>query len=205
MTVTIVDYGVGNLGSIPNMLKRVGAAAEITSSPDRIAIADRIILPGVGAFDAGMSQLRDRGLLEVLGQRVIGDGVITLGLCLGMELLFGTSEEGVLPGLGWVPGAVIRFRLDPGDREHRIPHMGWNTVEARRDSPLLDGLEAEPRFYFAHSFHAVPAVAADVVGTTTYGYEFASIVQRGNVYGAQFHPEKSHRFGLRLLSNFVAL
>ena len=203
--ITIVDYGVGNLGSIPNMLSRLGASAEITSAPEQIERAEQIILPGVGAFDAGMRSLVERGLLEVLRRRVLDDRVLTLGLCLGMELLFDSSEEGELPGLGWIRGRVVRFRFDKDDQAHRVPHMGWDTVETQRPSPILAGLADEPRFYFAHSYHGVCDDKSDVVGTTEYGYRFPSVVQRGNLFGAQFHPEKSHRFGLKLLENFVSL
>jgi imidazole glycerol-phosphate synthase subunit HisH len=205
MTIAIVDYGVGTLGSIPNMLARLGASAVITSDPSQIIAADRLILPGVGAFDAGMRNLVERGLVDVLRRCVIDDRVRTLGLCLGMQLMFEGSEEGVLPGLGWLRGHVKRFRFDANQTELRVPHMGWNTVQFQRDSPLLEGLGPEPRFYFAHSYFATCADASDVVGTTDHGVRFASVVQRDNTFGAQFHPEKSHRFGLRLLANFVAL
>jgi glutamine amidotransferase len=204
MNLVIVDYGVGNLGSIPNMLGRLGSSAEITSDVARILAADRLILPGVGAFDAGMASIEARGLLEPMRQRVLDDGIATLGLCLGMELLFESSEEGVRAGLGWIPGHVVRFRFDV-DQRRPIPHMGWNTIDPTRDSPLLKELDASSRFYFAHSFHADGVDDADVVATTEYGRPFASIVSKGNVHGAQFHPEKSHRFGLQFLANFLAV
>ena len=205
MNIAVVDYGIGNLGSIPNMLARAGAHAIVTSEPAVILEADRLILPGVGAFDAGMRSLMDRGLVEALRRRTQEHGVMTLGLCLGMQLLFESSEEGALKGLGWIPGSVKRFRFPSDDIAHRVPHMGWNNVAAQSDRALLDGLGPEPRFYFAHSYYASPENPADVVATTEYGNEFASIVRRDNIIGAQFHPEKSHRFGLGFLSNFISL
>jgi len=203
--VTVVDSGVGNLGAIPNMLKRLGATATITNDADRIARADRLILPGVGAFDAAMSNLRRLGLVEILNEQVLGRRVPTLGLCLGMQLLAGESEEGTLPGLGWIPGRVVRFRLDGSDRSLHVPQMGWNTVRVVRPVALLADLGERPRFYFAHSYHLECDDPADVVGVTTHGYEFPSVVQRENVMGAQFHPEKSHRFGMKILGNFLGL
>lgn len=201
MTVTVVDYGIGNLGAIPNMLRRAGIDATITADPAQIAVARRIILPGVGAYDAGVRQLRDSGLAEALIEKVLVEKVPLLGLCLGMELLSESSEEGLLPGLGWIPGRVIRFRVD-ADSDLRVPHMGWNTVEAARGGPMADVLDGA-RFYFAHSFHFDPYDPADIFATTTHGYPFASVVGRGNIVGVQFHPEKSHRFGLRLLDWFA--
>jgi glutamine amidotransferase len=204
MSVTIVDYGVGNLGSIPNMLKRLGERAVISSDPSEVKAADRLILPGVGAFDAGVRSLRAQGLIEPLRQRVLKDGVPTLGLCLGMELLFESSEEGQESGLGWLAGRIERFSFSDGARRP-IPHMGWNTVKVERQHPLVADLGHEPRFYFAHSYHARCADPNDVVATAAYGYSFPAVVARNNVLGAQFHPEKSHRFGLKLLANFLAL
>lgn len=202
--VTVIDSGVGNLGAIPNMLKRLGATATITNDADQIAKADRLILPGVGAFDAAMSNLRRLGLVEILNELVLGRRVPTLGLCLGMQLLADESEEGDLPGLGWIRGKVVRFRLDGSDRSLHVPQMGWNTVRIVRPIALLADLGERPRFYFAHSYHLQCDDPADVVGVTTHGYEFPSVVQRGNVMGAQFHPEKSHRFGMKVLGNFLA-
>ena len=203
MTIAIVDYGVGNLGAIPNMLRRLDAVAEVTSDPRVVRAADKVILPGVGAFDAGMRRIRELDLEEPILARA-ADGAIVLGLCLGMELLFEGSEEGGEPGLALLPGQVVEFSFAAAT-SLPIPHMGWNHVRPRGTSPLLSGLGDEPRFYFAHSFHAVPASEGDVIAETTYGYPFASVVGRGNVMGAQFHPEKSHRFGLQLFRNFLSL
>jgi imidazole glycerol-phosphate synthase subunit HisH len=204
MATVIIDYGVGNLGSIRNMLRKVGEEALITSELEAIARADRLVLGGVGAFDAGMANLAARDLVHVLSQRVLERRVPILGICLGMQL-FGTgSEEGSRAGLGWVQARSVKFRGTP-DGPHRVPHMGWNTCLPRRSSPLLDGLEADSRFYFVHSYHLECAEGADVAAVTRYGYEFPSVIVHGNIAGTQFHPEKSHRFGARLLENFVRM
>jgi imidazole glycerol-phosphate synthase subunit HisH len=203
VNITIVGYGVGNIGAIPNMLRRLGADASVTSDPDRIRKADKLILPGVGAFDAAMARLRELDLVDVLDEQV-RRGVPVLGVCLGMELLANGSDEGVLDGLGWVPGHVTRFGSDVVDAGLRIPHMGWNYVTPVTGLPLLRGFGHLSRFYFAHSYYFAPAATSDVAATTTYGFPFASVVHHDNVTGIQFHPEKSHRFGLQLFENFLA-
>jgi glutamine amidotransferase len=204
-TIVVVDYGIGNLGAIPNMLRRLNATAEITSDPEVIQGASKVILPGVGAFDAGMRRLRELNLDTVLNERASDQGVSILGLCLGMHLMFEGSAEGVEPGLGWIAGQVVRFSTGATVPPLPVPHMGWNLVTIRRPHRILADLGAEPRFYFAHSYHARCDDPADVLGTTEYGEHFPSIIGRNNILGAQFHPEKSHRFGLQLLRNFVAL
>ena len=203
MSVVIVDYGVGNLGSIPNMLKRLGTPSIVSSDPHVIASATRLILPGVGAFDAGMRRLRELQLESILRDQERA-GIPILGLCLGMQLLFEGSAEGSQTGLGWLAGEIVSFRLAEWVPPLPVPHMGWNFVKSRRSHPILDGLDEQARFYFAHSFHAQCKAPADVVAETTYGVPFPSIVARENVVGAQFHPEKSHRFGLQFLRNFLA-
>jgi imidazole glycerol-phosphate synthase subunit HisH len=205
MEVTVVDLGVGNLGAIPNMLRRLQADAVITDDPELIARATKLIVPGVGAFDPAIANLDRLGLREVLDRQVRELGVPVLGLCLGMQLFADSSEEGELPGLGWIGGKVVRFRLDGSDTSLRIPEMGWNHVRVARPTPLLDGFGESPRFYFAHSYHMVCTDPADAAGVTTYGYEFPSVVVHDNVMGAQFHPEKSHRFGIKMFENFLAV
>jgi glutamine amidotransferase len=205
MEVTVVDLGVGNLGAIPNMLRRLQADAVITADPEQIGRATKLIVPGVGAFDAAIANLDRLGLREALDRQVRERGVPVLGLCLGMQLFAESSEEGELPGLGWVSGKVVRFRLDGSDPSLRIPEMGWNHVRVARPTPLLAGFEESPRFYFAHSYHMVCTDPADAAGVTTYGYEFPSVVVHDNVMGAQFHPEKSHRFGIKIFENFLAV
>jgi glutamine amidotransferase len=197
--IAIVDYGMGNLASIANMLRRVGVPAAVTGDPAAIAAADRLILPGVGAFDTGMRSLRERGLVEVLERRARADRVPLLGICLGLQLLARSSEEGSLPGLGWLDAEVVRFRGEG----LKVPHVGWNTVRPARREGLFEGAGAEPRFYFVHAFHLRAGPGAEVLGTTVHGAPFPSAVGAGNLLGVQFHPEKSHRFGMALLRNFA--
>ena len=199
--ITIVDYNTGNLGSIRNMLRKAGAESRITSDPSLIAEAEKLVLPGVGAFDAGMENLQVAGLIPVLNKRVLEDRVPVLGICLGMHLMTRGSSEGNRSGLGWVDADVLRF--DPGPRALKIPHMGWNRVQPVRDSPLTEGLPQEPRFYFVHSYYPRCRRVEDVLLTTVYGEPFHSGFVSGNVYGVQFHPEKSHKFGMALLANFA--
>lgn len=203
--IVVVDYGMGNIGSILNMLKRIGAPARISSVPGEIATAQKIILPGVGAFDRGMSALAERGLLPVLHAKALQERVPVLGICLGMQLLTEGSDEGRLAGLGWVQGRSIRFRPDAANSRLKVPHMGWNTVAPRRRDSLFADLDPDHGFYFVHSFYVHCTNDDDVLATTVYGNRFASAVQHQNVLGTQFHPEKSHRHGLRLLQKFVEL
>lgn len=199
--ITIVDYNMGNLGSIRNMLKKIGVESRITADPALIAGAQKLVLPGVGAFDAGMENLARAGLVAVLNKRVLQDHVPVLGICLGMQLMAKKSAEGKLPGLGWIDAEVLRFQ--PGGQSLKVPHMGWNRVTATRSSPLTDELPAEPRFYFVHSYFVRCRDESDALLTTPYGGAFHSAFCRGNVYGVQFHPEKSHKFGMALLANFA--
>lgn len=202
--IVIVDYGMGNLGSILNMLKKVGTpAAKVSSNSSDIEQADKLILPGVGAFDTGMLRLRETGLIGLLNEKVIKAKTPTLGVCLGMQLLTKVSEEGELPGLGWIDAETIRFRFDQNKTGLKIPHMGWNTVNIQREGTLFKNMYPAPRFYFVHSFHVVSHNPEDVLATTEYGYEFASVIQHDHIMAAQFHPEKSHKFGMRLYKNFV--
>ena len=202
--IVIIDYGMGNLGSILNMLKRVGVKdAKVSSDPKEIEQAEKLILPGVGAFDTGMQRLRETGLIGLLNEKVLKAKTPTLGVCLGMQLLTKISEEGELPGLGWLDAETIRFRFDQKKTGLKIPHMGWNTVQIQREGTLFKDMYVEPRFYFVHSFHVVSHNPQDVLATTEYGYDFASVLQQGHIMAAQFHPEKSHKFGMKLYKNFV--
>jgi len=193
--ITIIDIG-GNVGSISNMLKRVGLKSKISSDANDIEIADRLILPGVGAFDSGMKEIHSKNLIEVLAKKVLTERTPILGVCLGMQLFTKRSEEGVLPGLGWIDAETIRFRTNL-----RIPHMGWNTLN-RKDQPIFRNMPKSERFYFVHSYHVMCNDESNVIATTNYGYDFASVIQKENIIGVQFHPEKSHRFGMTLLKNF---
>lgn len=200
--IAIVDYGVGNLGSIRNMFAKVGIEAEITSSEAEITHASGLLFPGVGAFDPGMANLEESGLIPALRKAVFDAGLPILGICLGMQLLMEGSEEGQRPGLGWIEGSCKRFRVSAPDL--KVPHMGWAKVEVVKHSPLFSGI-SDPRFYFLHSYYAVCDRDEDVSGRTRHEEVFVSAFERDNIYGVQFHPEKSHRFGMQLLRNFAAL
>jgi glutamine amidotransferase len=201
--ITIVDYGVGNLGSIVNMLKKIGAKAQASSDPDVLRHAEKLILPGVGAFDPGMRKLNEVGLAPLLNELVLEKKIPVIGLCLGMQLMTKRSEEGTEAGLGWIDAETVRFKFRPENAHLKIPHMGWNTLDIRRQHPLVSDLGPESRFYFVHSYHIVCADEADVVAYTDYGYPLAAVINKDNIMGAQFHPEKSHRYGMQLLKNFA--
>jgi glutamine amidotransferase len=200
--ITVVDYGAGNIGSVLNMIRKVGGRAVATREPAVLQEAEKILLPGVGSFDNAMGRLAALGLVDVLRQRAAA-GVPLFGICLGMQLLADSSEEGTLGGLALIPGRVRRFVFDEADAALKVPHMGWNRVVPAKDHLMCCGLEEGARFYFVHSYRFECADQSDVLFHTSYGGEFASGVQRGNVMGVQFHPEKSHRFGMQLLKNFI--
>lgn len=201
--ISIINYGVSNVGSMLNMMAKLGVRAEAISTPEQVAKAEKIILPGIGAFDHGMQVLDDAGLTEAIKQRVARDRVPLLGVCLGMQMLGNGSEEGSRPGLGLIEGRCRRFQFN-GDGSLRIPHMGWSELDVRCPNGLVESHE-RPRFYFVHSYHFVCADPADCFATARYGIDFTAAVHRDNVWGVQFHPEKSHRFGMALLRNFAAL
>lgn len=202
--IAIVDYDMGNTGSILNMVKKAGGEAIISSDPEQIENADKLILPGVGAFDAGIQNLAKVGLVNIFRKKVTEQKTPILGICLGMQLLTKRSEEGVLQGLGLVDASTVRFKLISSSGL-RVPHMGWNSVVVRKESPLFYDMYPDPIFYFVHSYHVVCRNSEDVLSTTNYGYDFASSLQIGNIFGTQFHPEKSHKYGLKLMRNFVEL
>jgi imidazole glycerol-phosphate synthase subunit HisH len=202
--IAIVDYGMGNLGSVQNMLRKLGAESIRTKDPAEIAGASKLVLAGIGGFDGAMSRLEEAGLVPVLNEQVIERRVPTLGVCLGMQVMARSSTEGTRSGLGWLDAEVIRFEF-PEEKRLPIPHMGWEVVEPTRPSPLFDSSGPQPRFYFSHAFHLVCRDPADVAATTTYGYEFAAAIHRGNILGTQFHPEKSHVFGLDVYRRFLEL
>lgn len=201
--IAIVDYGLGNLGSIANMLKVIGEKPKITSDKEIIKNADGIILPGVGAFDAGMKKLIDTGLDKAI-KECANSGIPVLGICLGMQLLSNKSEEGKLQGLGLIPFECKKFSFSKNS-DFKIPHMGWDIVDIKKDCTLVKNFKGTQRYYFVHSYHAVCESIDNVLMTCDYGYEFAAAVIKDNVMGVQFHPEKSHDFGLALLSNFVEM
>lgn len=199
MTVSLVDYGLGNLGSVANMLKRVGVQSRRVTTPEEVLDSERVLLPGVGAFDTGVRLLKESGLHEGL-QQFARTGRPLLGICLGMQLLVDTSAEGSEHGLGLIPGHCQRFVESP---RLRVPHMGWNHARALRSDSLLHGVMENSRYYFVHSYHVVPSATEDALAETEYGNAFVSMVRRENVMGAQFHPEKSHTFGMTILRNFA--
>jgi len=200
--IVVVDYGMGNLGSIENMLVKIGARVKVSSQAPDIAAARKLILPGVGSFDNGVTKLRELGLVDLLQARVVGDRVPILGICLGMQLFTKGSEEGSLPGLGWIDAEVVRFRFEGELANYKVPHMGWNSIDVRQRGSILDDIYEEPRFYFVHSYHVRCSYPANVLATTHYGITFHSAVIRENIVGTQFHPEKSHKYGMKVLQNF---
>lgn len=202
--ITVVDYGAGNIGSVLNMIRKVGGQAVASGQSDEFLKAEKILLPGVGSFDNAMSRLKNLALIEVLQERAEA-GVPFFGICLGMQLLSNNSEEGTLPGLGLIPGSVRRFKFDAEQAHLKIPHMGWNRAEPLREHSLCKGLENDARFYFVHSYFYECENPEHVLFKSTYGSDFASGIQRENVMGVQFHPEKSHRYGMQLLKNFIEL
>jgi glutamine amidotransferase len=200
--ITIVDYGVGNLMSIQNMLGKLGVGSRISAEPRELRTANKIILPGVGAFAHGMERLRAMGFEEPLGERVMNDGVPILGICLGMQLFSRRSDEGDVPGLGWLDADAVSFDRSRLQQHHRVPHMGWSEIDVTRPSRLFDEAP-ERRFYFVHSYHVACHDQSDVLAWSTHGYPFVAAVERNNIVGVQFHPEKSHRYGMALLRNFA--
>jgi glutamine amidotransferase len=195
---------MGNLGSIQNMLRKLGVEGVRTSDPMEISQADRLILAGVGSFDRAMDRLEHSGLVEVLNEEVVQRGVPILGVCLGMQLMARSSHEGTRSGLGWLDAEVVRFDFHE-QQPLPIPHMGWEIVEPIRPSPLLDPAMQEPRFYFSHAFHLECGDASDIAAIARYGYDFVAAIHHKNILGTQFHPEKSHVFGLDLYQRFINL
>tara|TARA_Y100000768_G_C23984785_1_gene688099 strand:- start:137 stop:748 length:612 start_codon:yes stop_codon:yes gene_type:complete len=200
--ITIIDYGAGNIGSIRNMLKKIGYISIITSKIEEIESASHIILPGVGSFDFGMKQLKRLDLINILTKKVIDEKTPFLGICLGMQLLAKSSEEGELSGLGWFDADVIKFNFNKNDL--KVPHMGWNTVTIKSTNKLMSSSKNK-RFYFVHSYYFKASNVNEIMLETTYGIKFTSAIFKDNIFGVQFHPEKSHKFGMKLLSNFISL
>lgn len=200
--IVIVDYGMGNLRSVLKKFEMIKVEAKISSSADEINQATKLVLPGVGHFAEGMKNIKEYGLLDVLQECVIKRQIPILGICLGMQLLGEWSEEGEVEGLGFLRGKVRRFNFEKFSTKLRIPHVGWNNIKIRRESPLLKNIPDGTRFYFTHSYHFTDTDENDIIATTDYGYDFPSIIGRGNIYGTQFHPEKSHLIGLDIYKNF---
>ena len=203
--ITIIDYGLGNIQAFANMYKRLGFGVCRATRASELEGATKLILPGVGAFDHAMELLDASGMRPVLDALVLQHHVPVLGICVGMQILADGSDEGGLPGLGWVPGKVKAFRTDERSASLPLPHMGWNNVQPRAGAKLFVGLEKDARFYFLHSFFFECAEPQFAAATTSYGLEFSCAVSSRNVYGVQFHPEKSHHYGAQLLKNFAEL
>ncbi len=203
--IVILDYGMGNVGSIRNMLKHIGFSALISGKMEDIKNADKLILSGVGAFDSGMNNLSSTGFLEALNVRVLQNKTPVLGICLGMQLFSQASEEGKSPGLGWIDAVTVKFSFSGRSNPLKVPHMGWNTLNVPKPHALLADMPEDMRFYFVHSYHVQCQNEENSIATTCHGYDFTSVVAKENIYGVQFHPEKSHKFGMKLLHNFMNL
>ena len=206
--VVIVDYGMGNVGSIKNMLLKIGHEGRLSSDPDIVHQANKLILPGVGSFDRGMEQLKNGDLRNALDEAILNRKTPVLGICLGMQLMTRNSEEGIQKGLGWIDAHVKKFSFPPspaGQKTIRIPHMGWNSVQSRGNSRLFEGWDGPARFYFVHSYYVVCDESETTSLTAHHGIEFTAGFEKGHIFGVQFHPEKSHKFGMRLLKRFMEL
>lgn len=203
--IHIVNYGLGNIQAFANIYKRLNIPAAIASTPEELRAAERIILPGVGAFDWAMARLNESGLRNVLDEMVVDKNKPVLGICVGMQIMADKSEEGVLAGLGWISADVKKFEHERFSQITHLPHMGWNDVVPNDASTLFQHLETGARFYFLHSYYFVPGHQEDVLAVTDYHGIYASCVRRGNVFGVQFHPEKSHQWGIQLLKNFAEM
>jgi len=199
--ISIVDYGLGNLGSIINMFKKIGHQSQIINQPAELEHATKIILPGVGAFDTGIKHLQDYGWMDSLNHKVLVERVPILGICLGMQLMTTGSEEGNLKGLGWIKATTNKFQ--PSSSDFKIPHMGWSKTKVLKSSKLLPIDEKERRFYYVHSYYVMVEESADQLLSCTYENTFTAGFEKENVIGVQFHPEKSHKFGMELFSNFA--
>jgi glutamine amidotransferase len=201
--ITIIDYGLGNVLAFVNVYMRLNIPVAVAKTAADLAGATRLILPGVGSFDHAMEQLDQSGMRETLEKLVVQQRMPVMGICVGMQMLASSSDEGKLPGLGWIDGRVRKFDVAAMPRGTNLPHMGWNDVHPTVEGGLFKGLEKDARFYFLHSYYFECAQAANVLAQTDYGPDFSCAVRRDNVYGVQFHPEKSHHFGSQLLSNFA--
>jgi glutamine amidotransferase len=198
--IAVVDYGIGNLESIVNMVKHVGGTAQLTNDAGLLREARAIVVPGVGSFDACMVALRRSGLIDTIETRALQRSTPVLGICVGMQMMARGSEEGDQPGLGWIAADVRRLPVGPGIK---VPHVGWSAVNSRPGNPLFAGADPDQRFYFVHSFHMVCDDPGDIAGIGYHSAPFTAAVTRANLFGVQFHPEKSHRFGMKVLRNFL--
>lgn len=203
--IKIIDYGLGNIRAFANVYERLNIAVSVAKTADDVKAAIKIILPGVGAFDYAMSKLNSSGMRETLDKLVLDRQVPILGICVGMQMLAQSSEEGVLPGLGWIDGTVRKFDVSVLKSKTQLPHMGWNTIHPMSSNPLLVNFSNNSRFYFLHSYYFQCNNQNDTIAITEYGIQFSSAVNHKNIYGVQFHPEKSHQCGIQLLKNFAEI
>lgn len=203
--ITIIDYGLGNIRAFVNVYERLNIKTKIARTSEDIKGSSKIILPGVGAFDYAMSQLNASGMRDELEKQVLENKIPVIGICVGMQMLAKSSDEGVLPGLGWIDGNVKLFDVSTIPYKTQLPHMGWNTIEPVNNNALLNGFNNQSRFYFLHSYYFVCNNSADIISNTEYGTMYTSAVNSENIYGIQFHPEKSHSNGVQLLHNFANL
>ena len=203
--ITIIDYGLGNIRAFVNVYERLNIKTKVAHNANEIKGATKIILPGVGAFDYAMKQLNASGMRDELDNKVLGEKIPVIGICVGMQILANSSEEGILPGLGWIDGEVKLFDTSKIKHKTRLPHMGWNNINPVNGHNLLNGLDSQSRFYFLHSYYFVCHNENEIISTTEYGISYASAVNRENIFGIQFHPEKSHSNGIQLLHNFAKL
>ena len=202
--VTIIDYGVGNLNSIKNMLKKIGVDSIISSQTTDIENAEKLILPGIGSFEYGMKKLRGSAFFQSLQQKVLQNKTPILGVCLGAQLLLNGSEEGQpVEGLGWIEGKAVRFDQDKMADNFKVPHMGWNELIIKKESALFKDMRPDHRYYFVHSYHMVCNQQTDILAESNYSYNFVAAVEKQHIIGVQFHPEKSHKFGMKLYENFI--
>lgn len=201
--ITIIDYGVGNIKAFYNIYSKLSVNVKIARKPEDLFSATKLILPGVGHFDYAMKRFSESGMLKVVDEMVINHNIPILGICVGMQMLAKTSEEGVMPGLGWMDATVKRIDADLLTQTTRLPHMGWNDVSVKIKNPLLKNLDFNSRFYFLHSYYFEPNLALDSIAFSNYGKEFTCAVNHKNIFGVQFHPEKSHHYGIQLLNNFA--
>jgi glutamine amidotransferase len=201
--ITIIDYGVGNIKAFYNIFSKLSVNVKIAQKPQDLINATKLILPGVGHFDYAMKRFSESGMLNVVDEMVMNHNVPILGICVGMQMLAKTSEEGVMPGLGWINATVKKIDTNLLTQTTRLPHMGWNDVSVKIKNPLLKNLDLNSRFYFLHSYYFESNLESDSIAFSNYGKEFTCVVNHKNIYGVQFHPEKSHHYGIQLLNNFA--
>ena len=200
--IVIIDYGLGNLDSVSNMIRKIGYESTISSNKETIKSATKLILPGVGSFDNGMTKLKDLNLIDILNHKILEKRTPILGICLGMQLMTKRSDEGELSGFGWIDAETIKFNFD-NSKINKVPHMGWNFIKIQQNHPLFNSMNDEFKFYFVHSYYVKCNNNNDSFAKTNYGIDFTSVFVKDNIMATQFHPEKSHKYGMNLLKNFI--